>query len=177
MDPHFEFPPSPWVERFAAFIRPGGAVLDVACGSGRHAAWLARLGFEVDAVDRAPELFRDPPRGVTLLGADLEAGPWPYAGRRFDAIVVTNYLHRPLLPVLAESLESGGVLIYETFARGNERFGKPSRPEFLLAPGELLEVARGRLRVIAYEDLVVDEPRPAAVQRLCARREEPGSMG
>jgi SAM-dependent methyltransferase len=102
--------------------------------------------------------------------ADLEAGPWPVAGRRFDAIVVTNYLHRPLLPVLVDSLEPGGLLLYETFARGNERFGKPSNPDFLLAPGELLEAVRGRLAVVAYEDLVVGEPRPAAVQRLCARR-------
>ena len=171
MEAHFELPPSAWVQRFAAFIRPGGAVLDVACGSGRHARWLARLGFEVDAVDRAPELFASPPGGVRLLGADIEGGPWPYAGRRFDAIVVTHYLHRPLLPVLVDSLEPGGILVYETFARGNERFGQPSNPDYLLAPGELLEAVRGRLRVLAFEDLVVDEPRPAALQRLCARRE------
>ncbi|APV51875.1 SAM-dependent methyltransferase [Betaproteobacteria bacterium GR16-43] len=162
--------PSAWVRRFAPMIRPGGTVLDVACGSGRHARWLAQLGFEVDAVDREPALFVDPPRGVTLLGADLEAGPWPYAGRAYDAIVVTNYLHRPLLPILVEALEPGGVLVYETFAQGNERFGKPSNPAFLLAPGELLDAVRGRLRVIAYEDLSVEVPRPAAVQRLAARR-------
>jgi len=146
-------------------------VLDLACGAGRHARLLARLGFEVDAVDREPQLFAGPPPGVKLLGADLEGGPWPYEGRRFDAIVVTNYLHRPLLPTLVASLEPGGLLVYETFARGNERFGKPSNPAFLLAPGELLEAVRGRLRVIAFEDLVVDVPRPAAVQRLCARQE------
>ena len=167
----FDLPPSPWVRRWSAFIRPGGAVLDVACGSGRHARWLAGLGFEVDAVDRAPELFEAPPPGVALRGADLEAGPWPYPGRRFDAIVVTNYLFRPLWPRLLDSLEEGGVLIYETFARGHERFGKPSNPAFLLAPGELLQAIDGRLRVLGYEDLVVDDPRPAAVQRLCARRE------
>jgi SAM-dependent methyltransferase len=171
MEPHFDLPPSPWVQRWVGWIRPGGAVLDVACGSGRHSRLLARLGFEVDAVDRAPELFATPPPGVALLGADLEAGAWPYAGRRFDAIVVTNYLHRPLLPPIVASLESGGVLIYETFARGNERFGKPSNPAFLLEPGELLEAVRGKLHVVAYEDLVVDDPRPAAVQRLCARQE------
>lgn len=167
----FDLPPSPWVRRWSAFIRPGGAVLDVACGAGRHARWLAGLGFEVDAVDRAPELFESPPPGVTVRGADIEAGPWPYEGRRFDAIVVTNYLHRPLLPALVEALEEGGVLIYETFAQGHERFGKPSNPAFLLAPGELLRAVEGRLRVLGYEDLVVDDPRPAAVQRLCARRE------
>ena len=171
MEPHFDLPPSPWVQRWVGWIRPGGAVLDLACGSGRHSRLLARLGFEVDAVDRAPELFERPPPRVALLTADLEGAPWPYAGRRFDGIVVTNYLHRPLLPVLADSLEHGGILVYETFARGNERFGKPSNPAFLLAPGELLEAFSGRLRIIAYEDLVVDDPRPAAVQRLCARRE------
>lgn len=169
MESHFDLPPSTWVRRWLGWIRPGGAVLDVACGSGRHAKLLASLGFEVDAVDRDPALFAGVPPRVSLLGADLEAGPWPYAGRRFDAIVVTNYLHRPLLPVLAGSLERGGILIYETFAQGNARFGKPSNPAFLLAPGELLEAFRERLHVIAYEDLVVDDPRPAAVQRLCAR--------
>lgn len=171
MESHFDLPPSPWVQRWVGWIRPGGAVLDVACGSGRHSRLLARLGFEVDAVDRDPGLFADAPPQVAVLGADIEVGPWPYEGRRFDAIVVTNYLHRPLLPVLADSLERGGLLVYETFAQGNERFGKPSNPVFLLAPGELLEAVRGKLRVIAYEDLVVDEPRPAALQRLCARRE------
>ena len=166
---------SPWVQRWLAWIRPGGAVLDVACGEGRHSLLLARLGFDVDAVDRDAAAFADPPATVNLLQADIEAGPWPYAGRRFDGIVVTNYLHRPLLPTLVDSLEPGGVLIYETFARGNERFGKPANPAFLLAPGELLEAVRGKLRVVAYEDLVVDQPRPAALQRLCARREPPGA--
>ena len=159
------------MHRWLAWLRPGGVVLDVACGGGRHARLLARLGFEVQAVDRAPELFADPPAGVSLLGADLERGPWPFEGRRFDGIVVTNYLHRPLLPILAASLERGGVLVYETFARGNERFGKPSNPAFLLTPGELLEAVQGKLKVVAYEDLVVEEPKPAAVQRVCARQE------
>jgi len=152
-------------------IRPGGAVLDVATGGGRHAKLLARMGFEVDAVDRDLSAFGDAPDNVALARADIESGPWPYEGRRFDAIVVTNYLHRPLLPVLVRSLEPGGLLVYETFAQGNERFGKPSNPAFLLAPGELLEAVRGHLRVLAYEDLVVEEPRPAALQRIAARRE------
>lgn len=152
-------------------IRPGGIVLDVAAGNGRHSRFLARLGFEVDAVDRDASLFVDPPREVRVREADIEQGPWPYAGRLFDGIVVANYLHRPLLPVLVDSLERGGVLVYETFAQGNEKFGKPSNPAFLLAPGELLEAARGKLRVLAFEDVVVAEPRPAAVQRLVARRE------
>ena len=171
MNTHLDLPPSPWVRRWVGFVRPGGVVLDVACGGGRHGRWLAELGFEVEAVDRDPALFLSPPPGVRLRGADLESGPWPYPGQRFDAIVVTNYLHRPLLPTLVDALETGGLLVYETFARGNERFGKPSNPDFLLAPGELLQAVQGRLRVLGYEDLVVEEPRPAAVQRICARRE------
>lgn len=169
MSAHHDLEPSAWVTRWLTLIRPGGAVLDVACGTGRHALLAARLGFEVDAVDRDASLFADPPPSVRVTEADIEGGPWPYAGRRFDGIVVTNYLHRPLLPVLASSLEPGGVLICETFAQGNERFGKPSNPAFLLAPGELLEAVRGRLRVVAYEDMVVESPRPAAIQRICAR--------
>ncbi|HEY4997921.1 MAG TPA: class I SAM-dependent methyltransferase [Usitatibacter sp.] len=171
MHDHSGSSPSAWVQRWASHIRPGGAVLDLAAGGGRHSRLLARMGFEVDAVDREPALFADPPPQVRLIEADLENGPWPYAGRSFDAIVVANYLHRPLLPRLVASLEPGGLLIYETFARGNERFGKPSNPAFLLAPGELLESVRGKLRVIAYEDLTIEEPRPAAVQRLAARRD------
>jgi SAM-dependent methyltransferase len=167
----FDLPPSPWVREWAAWIQPGGAVLDVACGAGRHARLLASLGFEVDAVDRDAALFADPPAGVTVLQADLESAPWPYAGRRYAGIVVANYLHRPLLPLLVDSLEPHGMLIYETFARGNERFGKPSNPAYLLEPGELLDAVRGKLRVVAYEDRVVEVPRPAAVQRLAARRE------
>jgi SAM-dependent methyltransferase len=124
----------------------------------------------VDAVDRDPEVtarLAGTP-GVTSRCADIEAGPWPYAGQQFAGIVVANYLHRPLIPRLLEALAPGGVLIYETFAAGNERFGRPSNPDFLLRPGELLEAVRGRLNVIAYEELEVSEPRPAMVQRICA---------
>ena len=174
MHSHTDLEPSAWVTRWASLIRPGGEVLDLACGAGRHARWLARMGFEVSAVDRDTGAFADPPEGVALLEADLEGGPWPYPGMAFDGIVVANYLHRPLLPILVGALVQGGVLVYETFARGNERFGKPSNPAFLLEPGELVEAVRGHLRVLAYEDLVVDSPRPAAVQRICARR-EPGN--
>ena len=156
-------------------------MLDVAAGGGRNARFLARMGFEVDAVDRDISALSDVPGNVRVLEADIEAGPWPYAGRRFDAIVVTNYLHRPLLPILVDSLEPAGLLVYETFARGNERFGKPSNPDFLLVPGELLEAVHGRLRVLAFEDLVVDSPAPAAIQRIAARREQkavgPRGMG
>ena len=170
MHAHADPEPSAWVTRWAALVRPGGMVLDLACGAGRHARWLARMGFEVSAVDRDTTAFADPPEAVALLQADLEAGVWPYPGIAFDGIVVANYLHRPLLPLLVGALAPGGVLVYETFARGNERFGKPSNPAFLLEPGELLETVRCHLRVVAYEDLVVDHPRPAAIQRICAVR-------
>jgi len=163
--------PSQWVVRWAPSIRPGGVVLDVACGSGRHAKWLAQMGFEVEAVDRDLSGFGEAPANVALLAADIESGPWPYEGRSFDAIVVTNYLHRPLLPRLVSCLAPGALFIYETFAQGNERFGKPSNPAFLLAAGELLDAVKGRLRVLGYEDVVVGEPRPAALQRIAARRE------
>jgi SAM-dependent methyltransferase len=161
--------PSAWVVRFAGLIRPGGRALDVACGGGRHARLLASLGHAVEAVDRdAPALagLADV-AGVRTTCSDIEGGAWPYPGARFDAVVVTNYLHRPLLPVLVSSLAQGGVLLYETFARGNERYGRPSNPEFLLESGELLR-ACAALRIVAYEDVRVDVPRPALVQRICA---------
>lgn len=164
--------PSAWVARWAALIGAGGRVLDLACGGGRHARWFAARGCKVDAVDRDAAcigaLAGVP--GVAARCADLEAGEWPYGGRQFDGVVVTNYLHRPLLPRLVAAVAPGGILIYETFAAGNEQFGRPANPDFLLRPGELLEAVRGTLRVIAYEDLVVAEPRPAAIQRICAQR-------
>ena len=163
--------PSEWVCRWARRIAPGARVLDVACGSGRHTQLLSDLGFSVFAVDRddAAVAALGALSGVDVKVADLEAGPWPYPGERFGGIVVTNYLHRPLLPTLIGALDAQGVLIYETFAAGNERYGRPANPAFLLQPGELLEVVRGRLRVIAYEDLHIQSPRPAMVQRICAQ--------
>jgi SAM-dependent methyltransferase len=165
--------PSAWVQRFAAQI-PAGEVLDLACGSGRHARLLAGLGHPVLAVDRNAEaLAACAAPGIVTELRDLEAGAaWPYGAGRFAGIVVTNYLHRPLFPVLFDSLAPGGLLIYETFALGNERYGKPSSPAFLLRPGELLELAASRgnaLRIIAYEDGRIDQPRPARVQRICVR--------
>ncbi len=164
---------SPWVQRFAGLAGPGEA-LDLACGGGRHARHLAALGHPVIALDRDPQaLARAAGAGITTMQWDLE-GPlapadWPFAARRFALTVVVNYLHRPLLARLVGSMMDDGVLIYETFARGNEQFGKPSNPAFLLAPGELLDVAtRLGLRVIAYEDGVQSTPRAAMVQRLCA---------
>lgn len=164
--------PSAWITRWAALVTSGGAVLDVACGAGRHARWFAARGHPVDAVDRdaaAIEALRGVP-GLSPLCADIESGPWPYTGRQYAAVVVANYLHRPLFPALLDALSPGGVLLYETFAAGNERYGRPRNPAFLLQPGELLEAARGRLRVVAYEDVELAHPRPACVQRICAVR-------
>ena len=170
MDPHEFDAPSAWVTRWAARVPAGGRVLDVACGGGRHTRYFAARGYSVVAVDRDPAT---PARltgipGVTALCADLEGAVWPFPGERFAGIVVTNYLHRPLFPHVLAALAPAGALIYETFAAGNERFGRPSNPAFLLHPGELLDVVRGRLRVLAYEDLQVADPRPAMVQRICA---------
>lgn len=165
-------PPSSWVQRFARIIPTGGWVLDVACGGGRHARLLADLGFRVAAVDRDVQAIAALAAlpGIEPQMADLERGEWPYAGRTFAGVIVTNYLYRPLFPLLLDCIAEDGVLIYETFARGNERYGRPSNPEFLLEPGELLRVVAGRMRVLAYEDLFVEQPKPAMVQRICAVR-------
>jgi SAM-dependent methyltransferase len=169
-DPHDSPEPSAWVVRWAGCIPEGGRVLDVACGKGRHARYLAGLGYSVEAVDRDPPAELEEVPGVSVRAADLEMGYWPYSGERFAGVVVTNYLYRPLLAPILDCLGFGGVLIYETFAAGNERYGRPSNPAYLLQPGELLEVARQHLRVIAYEDVIVAEPKPAAMQRVCAVR-------
>jgi SAM-dependent methyltransferase len=163
--------PSPWVERFIALAKPGEA-LDLACGSGRHTRLLAARGHAVLALDRKTEaLASGAGAGVTTMEYDLEAegAPWPLEAGRFAVIVVTNYLHRPLFAHLARSLRPDGILIYETFAQGNQIYGKPSNPDFLLAPGELLGLAQdGGLQVLAFEDGHVEHPHPAQVQRLCA---------
>ena len=165
--------PSQWVVRFAPLVPRGGTVLDVACGNGRHTRLFLERGHRVVAVDRDVSRMADlagDPR-VEIVQTDLERDePFSQAGRRFEGVVVTNYLHRPLLPDLLSAVAPGGAWIYETYARGNERFGSPTNPDFLLEPGELMEAVRGRLRVVAYEDLVVNEPRPAAIQRICAVR-------
>ncbi|WP_233830831.1 class I SAM-dependent methyltransferase [Paraburkholderia sp. ZP32-5] len=166
--------PSRWVRDWAHLVTPGGAVLDVASGAGRHARFFASRGHPVTALDRdaaALDMLRDAPL-VTPVVADLEGAPWPLpAGAAFAAVVVTNYLHRPLFPHLLRMLAPGGVLIYETFAQGNESVGKPSNPAFLLAPGELIEAVRGQLRVVAFQDGFLAQPRPAYVQRICAVRQ------
>ncbi len=163
--------PSPWVTRFATLIPANGRVLDVACGTGRHARFFANRGHPVDAVDRDASSWQTPTQNINFVCADLEApgAVWPFAGQQYAAVVVTNYLHRPLFPALLQAVAPGGLLLYETFAQGNERYGKPSNPDFLLAPGELLEVADGVLKVLAYEDLYVETPKPAMVQRLVAQ--------
>lgn len=163
--------PSRWVARWAHLIAAGGAVLDVASGAGRHARFLAARGHPVTALDRdaqALAALRDEPL-VTTVVADLEGDAWPLPDEMtFAAVVVTNYLHRPLFPRLLASLAPGGALIYETFAQGNECVGKPSNPAFLLAPGELLDAVQGRMRVVAFQDGFLAQPRPAYVQRICA---------
>jgi SAM-dependent methyltransferase len=165
---------SPWILRFAELVPAGGPVLDLACGTGRHSRLFLERNHPVTAVDREATALRALASlgSLEIVETDLEdGGAFPLAGRRFAAVVVTNYLYRPLLPALVEAVAEGGLLLYETFARGNERFGRPSNPDFLLAPGELLAAVDGHLRVLAYEDLVVETPRPAAVQRIAARRE------
>jgi SAM-dependent methyltransferase len=167
---HRDLPPSAWVMRHAGQIAPGGRILDVACGSGRHARWLAAQGFVVDAVDRDLSQFGAVPERVNGVVADLEAADWPFVPTVYDGIVVTNYLHRPLMPRIIESLQYGGVLIYETFASGNERFGRPSRAEFLLMPGELRSILGPFCDVLAFEEGEVSDPKPAVTQRIVARK-------
>lgn len=158
--------PSAWVTRWAPLMRAGGSVLDLACGSGRHLRWLAQQGHHVTGVDRDAAAV-EPLRSVAeIVVADIEGGPWPLEGRRFDGIVVTNYLWRVLLPRIQASLAPGGVLIYETFADGHQHIGRPSNPDFLLQRGELL-CAFGGLCIVAYEDGLESDPE-RCVQRLVA---------
>jgi SAM-dependent methyltransferase len=162
--------PSAWVQSHAGLVPPGGKILDLAAGGGRHARYFKDLGYQVTALDRDISGLHLP--GTEIIAADLEDGsPWPLGTRTFDGIVVTNYLHRPLFPHLATAMAAGGVLIYETFGIGNERFGKPTNPDFLLRPGELLEFATAHgLQVLAYECGEVNEPKRSVVQRIAAQR-------
>jgi SAM-dependent methyltransferase len=159
--------PSPWITRFAPLIAPGGTVLDLACGHGRHARYLAQRGFRVIAADiDTSGLSTDEP-GITVVERDLEDGTWPWGPGSLEGVVVTNYLHRPHFPHIAASLAERGVLIFETFGAGNEKLGRPRNPAFLLQPGELL-AAFDSLHVVAYEHGIEQRPRPAVRQRLCA---------
>ncbi|MGE0497029.1 MAG: class I SAM-dependent methyltransferase [Ramlibacter sp.] len=164
--------PSAWVRRWSHLVPTGGTVLDVACGMGRHLRWFHERNHPVVGVDRAPAAIESIAGLGEAVLADIEGGPWPFTGRTFAGVVVTHYLWRPLLPAIVASVAPGGVLIYETFATGNETVGKPSRPDFLLQPGELLLACEG-LRVVAYEDGFLDAPQ-RFVQRIAAVRELPG---
>jgi SAM-dependent methyltransferase len=178
---HGDEPASAWVRRWSHLAPAGGSVLDVACGRGRHARWFHSLGHRVTALDRSAEALAAiglPAERFETVLADIEGGPWPLAGRQFDVVVVTNYLWRPLLPTLLGSLAPGGVLIYETFAAGNETVGKPSRPDFLLQPGELLQLCQS-LRNVAYEDgfeTALAGTTARFVQRIAAVRELPAAQ-
>jgi SAM-dependent methyltransferase len=175
MTDHGSQAPSEWVRRWSHLLAPHATVLDVACGRGRHLRWFAALGHRVTGVDRDAEaiaMLDGVDGGIRVELADIENGPWPFEGQTFGGVVVTHYLWRPLMPTIVASVAPGGVLIYETFAAGNETVGKPSRPDFLLRPGELLD-ACADLRVVAYEDGFIDSP-PRFVQRIAAVREAPG---
>ncbi|MEO7159598.1 MAG: class I SAM-dependent methyltransferase [Polaromonas sp.] len=179
---HGSEPPSAWVRRWSHLVAERGVVLDVACGHGRHARWFHERNHPLALVDRsqpAIDAIAIPAPACEAVVADIENGPWPFAGRQFDAVVVTNYLWRPLMPTLLGSLAPGGVLIYETFTQGNETLGKPSRPDFLLRPGELLDICR-TLRIVAFEDGFEEGPQgqaPRFVQRIAAVREAATSAG
>jgi SAM-dependent methyltransferase len=164
-----------WVERWSHSVSSGSHVLDVACGGGRHARLFAARGCRVTALDRDPasaQALVDQPN-IEFIAADLEVGAWPLGDAQFDVIVVTNYLHRPLFPALTKALSPGGLLIYETFAAGNAAFGKPSNPDYLLRPRELLDALGTDMRVLAFEDGFTEQPKPALVQRIAVRKVDP----
>ena len=183
---HAAAPPSDWVVRWTPLLPPGAHVLDVACGHGRHVHWLAAAGHRIMAIDRDAALLAPLAGMATTLAADLEADPWPLPGRTFDAVVVTNYLWRSLFPAITAAVAPGGLLIYETFAQAHAALGRPRRPEFLLRPGELLDVLRDnepldstgdssseKWHVIAFEEgrlAARGEVPEREVQRIVARR-------
>ncbi|MBS0523883.1 MAG: class I SAM-dependent methyltransferase [Proteobacteria bacterium] len=163
--------PLPWIVQWAGLVASRSTVLDVAAGGGRHALFFAERGHKVVAVDRDTSRLPGHPN-IEALTADLEDGsPWPLS-RRFGAVVVTNYLHRPLMPALLDAIEPGGVLLYQTFMDGQQRFGRPTNPAHLLRDGELLELVRGAFSVTAYEARLITDPAAgmSMVQRVAARR-------
>jgi SAM-dependent methyltransferase len=164
---------SAWIERFAEMVPTGGSVLDLACGGGRHGRLFLARGRKVTFVDRDVSGVHDLSGNerTEIIEADLESGDdWPLADRRFDAVIVTNYLWRPILPNIVAAVAPGGLLLYETFAVGNEAFGRPRNPDFLLRDGELLEAVRGQLDVLAYGQIRLEMPSPRIVQHIAARR-------
>lgn len=165
-------PPSPFVLKYLSEINPGGTVLDLACGKGRHTRACLEQGFEVTAVDIDMRGLGDLTgrAGLHIITADLESDPWPLGDANFDAVIVSNYLWRPLFHNIREAVAPGGLLLYETFAAGNERYGKPSNPEFLLRQGELEEVFAEGFKVLHYQHAVEHVPAPAVRQRLAARK-------
>lgn len=167
--------PSAWVRRWSHLVPSSAPVLDLACGAGRHLRWFRALGHPVTGVDRDPQAVQAAEREGEAIAADIENGAWPLAGRQFGGVVVTNYLWRPLQPAIVQCVAPGGVLIYETFAQGQETVGRPARPEFLLQPGELLRACTD-LRTVAYEDGFVDAP-ARFVQRIAAVRPAAGAGG
>jgi SAM-dependent methyltransferase len=173
--------PSAWIVRFAPVVSAGSPVLDLACGHGRHTRFFLARGHPVTAVDIDVSGLEDIAGhpGLEVVRADLEDGsPWPLAGRRFGAVVVVNYLWRPLFSQIIEAVDVEGVLLCETFALGNEAYGRPTNPDFLLRPGELIERVQGRLQIVAYEHGFLERPRPMVRQRICAvRAERPVALG
>lgn len=168
---HVNTQPSEWLQRWSHLIQSGDTLLDVACGCGRHTRWFAARGCAVTAVDRDAAALQGLQGIARTVITDLEGNPWPLPGKRFNAVVVTNYLWRPLFPDIARSVAESGLLIYETFAAGNALVGKPSNPDFLLQPGELLQFAAAHgLRVVAYEDGFASDP-DRYMQRIVATRE------
>ena len=161
---------SSWIKRWTHLVPPRGSVLDIACGQGRHMKWFTEKGHAVVGVDRSPEAINTAARFGAAIRADIENDPWPLMKgdqiRQFDAVIVTNYLWRPLFPVIAQSVAPGGLLLYETFSQGNETVGKPSRADFLLRPAELLS-AFETMRIIAFEEGFLENP-SRFVQRIAA---------
>ncbi|MCF8467075.1 MAG: class I SAM-dependent methyltransferase [Sneathiella sp.] len=165
-------PISPWIEKYSKLIPQNGPVLDVACGSGRHSLYLLGVGYDVIVVDidtaEISKIQGYP--NLSIVEADLEKDPWPFSKPAFSSVVVVNYLWRPLFPDLLDALLPGGILLYDTFAQGNERYGRPSNPDFLLAPGELYNLCQGKLEILDFMHGYVEVPKPALRQSIAARK-------
>ena len=166
---------SPWLQRYSSLIPNFGPILDIAAGSGRHTQYLLDKGHSVVSIDKdVSRLARIRDARLSIAQVNLEVPrSWPFKSGAFAGIIVTNYLHRPLFPIIIKALAAGGLLVYETFAQGNEKFGKPTNPDYLLEPGELIQLTTGHLHIIGYEDVAVDQPKPARIQRICASRHPP----